>query len=109
MKLQGAVILIALFTACKAVAQSATNAPSKAASVTVKQPKIHWFAPAERKPAQENLKPVAGLDTRAWSTVVGWHPGASAFATAENGPGRLTFFWIDLGPSPVVKKVKVQR
>jgi hypothetical protein len=109
MKRQGAICSILLAAACQVIAQQKTNAPATSAVVAVKQPKIHWFAPAEMKPAKKIPKPVAGLDPRAWSTVVGWHPGESAFATAENGPGRLTLFWIDLGPSPVAKKVKAQR
>ena len=96
--------MIALFTACQAVAQQTTNAPSTTATVTVQKPKLHWLAPAETKKSNENLKPVAGLAPRAWTTVVGWHPGESAFATGERHESRLCLFWIDLGSPPTIKK-----
>jgi hypothetical protein len=106
MKRQGAVFWVALFAACQAFAQQTTNAPSTTATVTVQKPKLHWLAPAETKKSNENLKPVAGLAPRAWTTVVGWHPGESAFATGERHEGRLCLLWVDLGPSPVIRKVR---
>jgi hypothetical protein len=38
---------------------------------------INPFAPSERKIEFQTTR---GLSTRAWSTVVGWHPGGSAFS-----------------------------
>jgi hypothetical protein len=109
MKRQGVTLLIALFVACQAVAQQTTNAPSTSATVTAQKPKVHWFAPVQTTNSVENLKPVDGLDPRAWSTVVGWHPGQSAFATGERHEGRLCLFWIDLGSPPTIKKVNARR
>ena len=94
MKLQGAVILIALFAACQAVAQQATNTPSASATVAVKKPKFHWLAPTETKKFKENFQPVEGLDPQAWTTVVGWHPGESAFASAETHEDGWPLFWV---------------
>jgi len=104
MKRQGAVFLIVLFGVCQAFAQQTTNAPSTAATVTVQKPKFHWLAPTELKKSTENPKPVGGLDPRAWTTVVGWHPGESAFATGERHEPGVCLFWIDLGSPPKIKK-----
>jgi len=109
MKRQGAVFSIVLFAMCRAVAQQTTNAPSTTATVTVQKPKFHWLAPAALKKATENPKPVGGLDPRAWTTVVGWHPGESAFATGEKHEGRLCLFWIDLGSPPKIKKLDAKQ
>ncbi len=102
MKIKRMIFLIALFAAGQVVAQQATNAPSTPAIVTVKQPKLHWLAPITMTNSTENLKPVEGLDPRAWTTVVGWHPGESAFATGETHEGGWCLFWIDLGSSPEI-------
>jgi len=101
--------LIALFAAGQAIARQTTNAPSTTATVTVQKPKFHWLAPAETKKSGENLKPMEGQNPRAWTTVVGWHPGESAFATGERHEGGLCLFWIDLGPSPTTKKLNARR
>jgi hypothetical protein len=103
MKLQGAVFLIALFVARQAVAQQATNAPSASAAVTVEKLKLHWLAPGETTKLKENLKPVKGLDPRAWTTVVGWHPGESAFPSAETHEGGLCLFWMDIEPVSIAR------
>jgi len=105
MKRQGAVFWVALFAACQAFAQQATNAPSTTASVTVQKSKFHWLAPAALKKTRETPKPVGGLDPRAWTTVVGWHPGESAFATGERHEPGVCLFWIDLGSPPKPFKV----
>jgi hypothetical protein len=93
MKLQGAVFLIALFAACQAVAQQPTNAPSASATFTAQKPRFHWLAPIQKAKARENLKPIEGLDPRAWTTVVGWHPGESAFPNSETSEG-WDLFWV---------------
>jgi hypothetical protein len=98
MELPRAVFLIALFAACQAIAQQATNAPSASATFTVQKPKLHWLTPARTTKAKENLKPVAGLDPRAWTTVVGWHPGESAFPSAETHEGGWCLLWVNIGP-----------
>jgi len=109
MKQQGVTLLIALFVACQAFAQQTTNAPSTSATVTAQKPKVHWFAPVQTTNSVENLKPIDGLDTRAWTTVVGWHPGESAFATGERHEPGVCFFWIDLGSPPTPPKLNTQR
>ncbi|MGA9451047.1 MAG: hypothetical protein WBW41_06845 [Verrucomicrobiia bacterium] len=103
MKLKRTIFLMTLFAACQAIAQQATNAPSKFVTVTVEKPKFHWLAPAEAKKAKENLRPVEGLDPRAWTTAVGWHPGESAFATGETHEGGWCLFWIDIERVPVAR------
>lgn len=103
MKIKRTIFLIALFAAYQAIAQQPTNAPPVSAAITVQKPKLHWLAPTEMKKAKENLKPVEGLDPRAWTTVVGWHPGESAFATGETHEGGWCLFWVDIEPSPITR------
>jgi len=103
MKIKRTIFLVALFAACQAIAQQATNAPSKSVTVTVEKPKFHWLAPVGTKKSKENLKPVKGLDQRAWTTVVGWHPGDSAFVTGETREGGWCLFWIDIERVPVAR------
>jgi hypothetical protein len=92
-KLQGAVFLMALFAAGQAIAQQTTNGPPFTTTITVQKTQWHWFAPTETKRTRANLKPVEGLDRRAWTTVVGWHPGRSAFPGAETSEG-WDLFWV---------------
>ena len=106
MKLQAALLLVVLLAAGRAGAQSQTNATSASATVTVKPPKLHWLAPITMTNSTQNLKPVEGLDPRAWTTVVGWHPGESAFATGETREGGWALFWVALGPSPVTRQFR---
>jgi len=96
MKIKRTILLIALFAACQAVAQQTTNAPSASATVTVEKLKLHWLAPIETNKTSENFKPAEGLDPRAWTTIVGWHPGESAFPTAETHEGGWCLFWVDI-------------
>ena len=86
--------MIALFAAAQAIAQQTTNAPSASATITAQKPKWHWFAPVETKPTKENMRPIEGLDPRAWTTIVGWHPGESAFPSAETHEGGCPLFWV---------------
>jgi len=106
MKIKRIILLIALFAACQAFAQQTTNAPSASATLTVQKPKFHWFAPIETTNSITNLKPTEGLDPRAWATVVGWHPGESAFVTGETHEGGWCLFWVDLGPSTVTRQAR---
>jgi len=99
MKIQGTIILVALLGAWSSGAQS-TNAPPESVTITVERPKLHWLSPPHTVRGEPVLKPVEGLDTRAWTTVVGWHPGQSAFASAETHEGGLTLFWVDMEPTP---------
>ena len=94
MKIPKAVILTALFIACPATAQQATNTPSVSATVAAEKPEFHWFASAETKKSNKNLERVEGLDPRAWTTVVGWHPGESAFVSAETHEAGWPLFWV---------------
>jgi hypothetical protein len=103
MKLQGALLLIVLLAAGQAGAQSQTNATSASATITVQKPKLHWLAPATMTNSTENLKPVKGLDPRAWTTVAGWYPGESAFATGETHRSKLVLFWVDIEPVPSIR------
>jgi hypothetical protein len=52
---------------------------------------FNLFAPLERK---EELESTRGLSARAWSSVVGWNPGGSAFSdpmTHEASMGLISF------------------
>ena len=99
--------MMALFAAGQAVAQQATNTPSASATITVQKPKLHWFAPIQTTNSVAEPKPVEGHDPRAWTTVVGWHPGESAFVTGETHEGGWSLFWVDLGPSTVTRQVRL--
>jgi len=94
MKLQGAVFWIALFTACQAVAQPPTNAPSASAAFTAEKPRFHWLAPVKPARTKVNPKLIEGMDPRAWAAVVGWHPGEPAFPSAEAHEGGWPLFWV---------------
>jgi hypothetical protein len=50
---------------------------------------LNPFAPAERK---VELASTRGLSTRAWTTVVGWNPGESAFPDAMTHESSLALF-----------------
>ncbi len=54
---------------------------------------VNPFGKAE--PGEETHHEVDGLDTRSWSTIVGWHPGASAFpdATTQEPVGLFSAGW----------------
>jgi hypothetical protein len=54
---------------------------------------VNPFGKAEL--GEETQHEVDGLDTRSWSTVVGWHPGASAFpdATTQEPVGLFSAGW----------------
>ncbi len=100
--------MVVLLAAGQAGAQSQTNATSASgsATITVEKSKLHWLTPVTMTNSTESLKPVEGLDPRAWTTVVGWHPGESAFATGETHEGGWCLFWIDLGPSSITRQVR---
>ena len=87
--------MFAFFAAGQALAQSQTKATSASVPITVEKSKLHWLAPVTTTKTKENLKPVEGLDPRAWTTVAGWHPGESAFPAAETHQSKLCLFWVD--------------
>jgi hypothetical protein len=95
MKLGGILILFALFAAGQAGAQSLANAPSGSATITVAKPTLHWFAPVTTTKPEVDLKPVEGLDPRAWTTVAGGYPDESVFVTAETHRSKLRFLSMD--------------
>ena len=95
MKLRGVLILFALFAAGQAGAQSHTNATAASPLITVEKVKLHWGAPVKTPKPKENLKPVEGLDPRAWTTVVGWRQVESDFPAAESHRSRLCLFSVD--------------
>jgi len=104
MKSRGILILFALFAAGLAGAQSQTNSTSASATIIkVQEPKLHWLAPVTTTKTNNNLKSVEGLDSRAWTTVAGWHPGGSAFPAAETHRSKLCLFWVDFEPSQITR------
>jgi hypothetical protein len=86
MKRQRTLLLIGLFAACQAVAQQPVAGTAVSKTPATRQQKFHQLAPAWMMETKDNQEPVKGLDVRAWTTKVGWHPGVSAFpdADAEN-------------------------
>ena len=82
------------FIANQTGTQSETNATLTFQNVKVEKPKPFWLSPFTVVTAKQNLKPVEGLDPRAWTTVVGWQPGKSAFPTAETDQSKLCLVWV---------------
>ena len=104
MKLRGVLILFALLAASQAGAQSQTNSTSASATVIkVQEPKLHWLGPVTTTTTNNNLKRVEGLDSRAWTTVAGWHPGESAFPAVETHRSKLSLFRMDFEPWPITR------
>jgi hypothetical protein len=99
MKLQRTLLLVASFAACNVMAQQqGTNSPASA-TFAVEEPKLHWLAPSRPVVSQQNNRePIEGLSPQAWTTVVGWHPGASAFPNSENYTTELPLLWIGHAP-----------
>jgi hypothetical protein len=62
------------------------NSPS-ASAVTGKK-SFHWFAPSPSE-NQSKIERVGKMSSRPWTKIVGWHPGASQFPTAENHESQL--------------------
>ena len=50
---------------------------------------VNPFAPVEPQPAPETR--VKGMSTRAWTSVVGWNPGGSAFPNGVDHESQMTF------------------
>ena len=50
---------------------------------------INPFAPSERKEEWESTR---GLNTRAWTSIVGWNPGGSAFSDAVTHESSMGLF-----------------
>jgi hypothetical protein len=50
---------------------------------------VNPFAPVEPQPAPQTR--VKDMSTRAWSTVVGWNPGGSAFPNGVDHESQMTF------------------
>jgi hypothetical protein len=103
MKAYRTLLLIALFAACKVLAQQQTQLHSTHSSAsdisTVEKSEFHWLAPANPPGLVENRNGVAGLDTRPWTEIVGWHPGESAFPNAENFSTEMPLFCIGQWPN----------
>jgi hypothetical protein len=96
MKLERTLLLIALFAACRVMAQPQKVASS--ASAPAGKVEFHWFAPSKPAASQESREPVEGLSPQAWTTTVGWHPGRSAFPNGENWSPQLPLFWVGHKP-----------
>jgi len=84
--------MIALFAAGQAVAQDTLDG-ALASKANTRRPAIHWFAPSQSTGMQDEGKAVDGLSPQAWTTTVGWNPGASAFPDARTSGPRLCLFW----------------
>ena len=94
--------MVAFLAVGHARAQSQTNVTTSAsATITVEKPKVHWLAPVAMTNSAVILKPAEGLDPQAWTTVVGWYPGESAFATGEMHRSKLSVFWVDVEREPI--------
>jgi hypothetical protein len=75
--------------------QPKTNTTPVFDLLTRESPKVFWFSPITTKngEAKENLTPAESLDSRAWTTVVGWNAGKSNFPTAETHHIKLSRSW----------------
>jgi hypothetical protein len=82
------------FAAYQTGTQSETNATPTFQNVKVEKQKPLWLSPFKAVTAKQNLRPVEGLDPRAWTTVAGWQPGKSAFPTAETDQSKLCLVWV---------------
>jgi hypothetical protein len=58
---------------------------------------IDPFAPAGSK---EEVRRVGDLSPRAWTTIAGWHPGASAFPDPITHEPGLNLFSVSRNPQP---------
>ena len=106
MKIQRTLLLIALFVTCSVMAQQQmeqqaeqhTNVSSAVAISSIGDMKVHWLAPSKPAAAWESQEPVEGLRPRAWTTIVGWHPGRSAFPDGEDFSTETPLLWIGHEP-----------
>jgi hypothetical protein len=102
MKAQRTLLLIALFASCNVMAQQQTEQPTNISSAvaisSIGDLKIHWLAPSKPADGWESQEPVAGLRPQAWTTIVGWHPGQSAFPDGGNFSTEMPLLWIGHEP-----------
>jgi len=116
MKMKRTVLLIALFVACGAVGRqpvgdlngpkqpSTQNDPAESPDETIISPADHGEVvvdnqrlatrPLKVQKIGDKTERADGLGSRAWTSLVGWHPGGSAFAdpmTHESQLNLLTF------------------
>jgi hypothetical protein len=99
MKLKGPFLAIAI--AAFSMVASAQQHFSSTSNAIVQKQKFQVFTPFtfRHQPAAKNeIERVDGLDSRPWTQIVGWHPGASAFHTAETHESKLDIFWIGHEP-----------
>jgi hypothetical protein len=75
--------------------QPKTNTAPVFDLLTRENPRVFWFSPITTKngEAKGNLAPAESLDSRAWTTVVGWNAGKSNFPTAETHHIKLSRSW----------------
>jgi len=96
--------LMTLFAAWQVVAQPPAqgyqSSTAKSSAIVIEKPKFHWLAPQEKVETRNNWEPVKGLSPRAWTTVVGWNTGESAFPDPVTHKSQLDLFWIGSEPSP---------
>jgi len=55
--------------------------------------KLQSLQPGAKEKNQ--IKRVGKMSSRPWTAIVGWHPGASAFSTAETGEPRLVLLSVN--------------
>ena len=107
MKKEHAALLILLGAVCHVIAQQQTSAQASTqnnltsalqtntaatATVVAAQAKIHLLGPANREPSQR-LKPIEGLDPRAWTTVAETRTSREAFPSGETHHAGLCLIW----------------
>jgi hypothetical protein len=103
MKTRRTLLLIALLAACNVMAQEQQaeqqNTVSSAATTTsVGKLNFHWLAPDQQADVQNDREPVEGLSPQAWTTIVGWHPGRSAFPDDETSTTEMPLLWFGHEP-----------
>ena len=89
MKKRGMLFIITLFAACQVVARQPVASVSAPQTTATGEKKFNQSTPIRPAESGNSLEPVKGIDVRAWTTTVGWHPGVSAFPNAATYSCRL--------------------
>ena len=98
MKNQRSLLLIACLAAGSAMAQPTLTTSSESSTDIMHPDRLHWLAPVPATGTNGNRKPIQGLSPQAWSTTVGWSPGASAFPDARTSSFEMPLVWAAHGP-----------
>jgi hypothetical protein len=105
MKIERTLFLLALSVTCNITAQQQmeqhATISSAAAISSVGELKLNWLAPSKPADWRKSREPVESSSPQAWTTIVGWHPGQSAFPDLDgkNVSTETPLLWIGQEPS----------